>query len=148
MSFSNDFKWNLHVEDIVKRCYRRIYILRNLYRAACPPHVIQKCYILFIRSLLLYCFSCFCNLSDYLFHRLLQVEKRAAKFFPTLKYEPLAFSSDAMCCSFFKKIHENVDHPLRHIFQSRVPTKRNPLTLKPPFSKTMRFYKSFIRFCK
>ncbi|MEL7308255.1 MAG: reverse transcriptase family protein, partial [Pseudomonadota bacterium] len=30
--FSDDLKWNLHVEDLVKRCYRRFYIIRNLYR--------------------------------------------------------------------------------------------------------------------
>ena len=55
VTFSCDFSWNLHVNDIVRKCYRRFYILRNLKRSGCPPSVVHKCYVAFVRSLLLYC---------------------------------------------------------------------------------------------
>ena len=146
VTFSENLCWNLHVDDIVRRCYRRFFILRNLRRAYCPPVLIHKCYVLFIRSVLLYCFTCFCNLPKYLFQRLLQVEKRAAKFFPFYQFSNLQISADDMCIKFYQKIHDSNDHPLRSLFRSRTPTIRNPTTLRVPFAKTTRFNNSFIRF--
>ncbi|MEL7308758.1 MAG: reverse transcriptase domain-containing protein [Pseudomonadota bacterium] len=148
VTFSSDLTWNLHVEEIIKKCYRRFFILRNLKRASCPPFLIHRCYVLFIRSVLLYCFSCFCNLPDYLFYRLLQVEKRAAKFFPDHDYHALSLTAESMCLKLFNKIENCPNHPLRVMFQPRTPIPRNPKTLKAPFTKTSRFYKSFIRFSR
>ena len=36
VTFSENLCWNLHVDDIVRRCYRRFFILPNLRRANCP----------------------------------------------------------------------------------------------------------------
>ncbi len=146
VTFSSDLTWNVHVEEIVKKCYRRFFILRNLKRASCPPFLIHRCYVLFIRSLLLYSFSSFCNLPEYLFYRLVQVEKRAAKFFPAHEHQALPLTAELMCNKLFNKILNSLDHPLRVMFQPRAPTPRNQMTLMAPFTKTSRFYKSFIRF--
>jgi len=146
VTFSSDLTWNTHIEETVKKCYRRFFILRNLKRASCPPFLMHRCYVLFIRSLLLYSFSSFCNLPDYLFYRLVQVEKRAAKFFPTHEHQALHLTAELMCKKFFNKILNCPNHPLRVMFQPRTPTSRNPMTLMAPFTKTSRFYKSFIRF--
>lgn len=45
VTFSSDLSWNLHVNDIVKKRYRRLYVLRNLKRAYCPPFLKYKCYV-------------------------------------------------------------------------------------------------------
>ena len=50
--FSNNMKWNNHVEYIIKKACKRIVIIRNLRRANCPTGLMIRCYIAFIRSLL------------------------------------------------------------------------------------------------
>ena len=71
-TFLNDLKWNLPIDETVKKCNRWFFTLRNLYHASCPPFLTHKFYILFIRSLLLYCrLPSFCNLAEYLFRKLL-----------------------------------------------------------------------------
>ena len=146
VTFSCDFSWNSHVSVVVKKCFQRFYILRNLKRANCPSDVIFKCYLSFIRSVLLYCFPCFCNLPDYLFKKLLRVEKRASRFFPGQSFDALNISAENICIRLFRQVMCYNDHPLFKLFDRRCPTRKNPLLLKPPFAKTTRFSKSFIRF--
>lgn len=144
--FSSDLSWNLHVNQIVKKCYRRFFILRNLCRVGCSPDIIHHCYVLFIRSVLLYAFPCFSNLPAYLFKRMLRVERQARKFFIGVDFSDLSVSSDKICVNLVQKIMKNECHPLRVMFQARAPTRRNCSTLRVPRSKTRRFSNSFIRF--
>jgi len=146
VTFSSDLTWNYHVSDIVSRCYRRLYILRNLKRANCPPHIIYKCYVAFIRSVLLYCFPTFCNMPKYLLKKVVRVEKRAAKFFPEHEFCDFLAVADDTCRRLFDKVVRSDDHPLKALFDVRPPTRSNPCHLQAPFAKTCRFSNSFLRF--
>ena len=144
--FSHDFGWNNHVSHTIAKCFKRIFILRNLKRANCPSHIIKNCYVAFIRSLLLYGFPCFCNLPKYLFSKLCRVERISKRYFPTAEISDLASTADAMCQKLFNSILVCEEHPLRVIFERRTPTLRNDSTLKAPFARTKRFSTSFIKF--
>jgi hypothetical protein len=146
VTFSCDFTWNAHVQNVVNKCYKRFYILRNLRRAGCPPSLVHKCYVAFIRNVLLYSFSCFCNLPKYLFHKILCVERRAARYFPGLQYSDLYDSTDRICKKLFRSVVKFSNHPLRAMFVPRLPTKRNACILSAPRTKTTRFFNSFIRY--
>ena len=52
--FSSDVSWNLHVESIVLKATKRLYIMYNLRRSGCPAGLMYKSYVAFIRSLLLF----------------------------------------------------------------------------------------------
>ncbi|MEL7308637.1 MAG: reverse transcriptase family protein, partial [Pseudomonadota bacterium] len=144
--FSSDFSWNLHIQSILNKCYRRFFILRNLKRASCPPFIIHKCYVAFIRSILLYSFPCFCNLPQYLFNKLCRLEVRASKYFSEHDFCHLKEATDSICKKLFKSIVFSCNHPLRRMFDSRSPTARNPCVLRAPFAKTARLSNSFIRY--
>lgn len=146
VTFSSDFTWNLHVQNIVNKCYKRFFILRNLKRASCPPSIIHKCYVAFIRSILLYSFPCFCNLPQYLFNKIIRLERRATSYFSDYKFCSVQEATSRICERLFKDILNSCDHPLRVLFEARVPTPRNDCVLRAPLAKTTRFYNSFIRY--
>jgi len=146
VTLSCDFSWNIHIDNIVKKCYRRFFILRNMRRSSCPSSVIFKCYVAFIRSVLLYSFPCFCNLPSYLLDKLLRVERLATKYFPNFTFYDLLTVTDTICKKLFLKIVKCDSHPLRVLFRPRVITPRNDCPLTAVFAKTTRLSKSFIRF--
>ena len=146
VTFSTNLSWNSHVSDVVSKCYRRFFILRNLRRAGCPSHVIKKCYIAFIRAILTYSFPAFCNIPDYLFKIMERVERRAAKFFPGSELTGLSSFTDTLCRKLFDNVEHQSDHALKTLFVPRLPTRTNKCTLKPPCAKSVRFSKSFIRY--
>ena len=143
---SCDFTWNVHVHKVVNKCYKRFYILRNLRRTGCPPALVHKCYVAFIRSILLYSFPCFCNLPQYLFDRMLRVEDRAARYFPEHDFCKIPDTVDRICNRLFNSVLNSSDHPLRVLFESRSPTRRNACVLRAPRTKTTRLFNSFIRY--
>ena len=146
VTVSSDFTWNLHVNNIVNKCYKRFFILRNLRRAGCPSSIVHKCYIAFIRSILLYSFPCFCNLPQYLLHKILRVERRAVKYFTDYEFCNFEDATNRICNRLFDNIVKSYDHPLRVMFEERFPTSRNTCVLRAPFAKTSRFLNSFIRY--
>ncbi len=148
VTFSDNCKWNIHVTNVVRKASRRIFIIRNLKRSGCPPNTLFLAYTAFIRSVLLYGFPAFCNLSFYLMQRLERVERRIFRLIgqPDTLRPSLIESSQDLCRKLFSQVTVNEHHPLRSLFLSRVPTARNALTLKPPFARTKRFKDSFIKF--
>ena len=52
---SSDLKWNEHVEYIVKKSSRRLYMLRLLKRAKAEMKTLTTVYITCIRPILEYC---------------------------------------------------------------------------------------------
>ena len=49
----------MDANDFLKKCYHKFFILGNSKRACCHSPFVHKYYVLFIRSVLLYSFSCF-----------------------------------------------------------------------------------------
>ena len=50
------------------------------------------------------------------------------------------------CERLFRDLLRDGHHPLRSLFVNRVPTTRDQSVLKRPFTRTVRFKNSFIRF--
>ena len=146
--FSNDCKWNLHVQNVVKKASRRIFLIRNLKRAGCSKYVMFSAYVAFIRSVMMYCFPVFCNVSSYLFTSMERVERRVFRCMGTdvSNYVSLRDFAKEICERLFKTVENEENHPLRTLFVNRVPTSRNPSTLRPPFARTVRFKNSFISY--
>lgn len=51
----SDLKWNLHVNDLVKRCNRKLYMLRKLKKFNLPFKDLVTIYVGYIRPILEYC---------------------------------------------------------------------------------------------
>lgn len=148
--FSDNFSWNKHVQNQVKKACKRIYLLRNLKRADCDDIILFNVYTSLIRSVLLFAYPCFCNAPMYLHDILLKVERRACRIiFKDKKYDCQDFSEAAkrMCENLFQRILSANDHPLRDLFVDRAPTPRNPCLLGRPLARTKRLSNSFVRFC-
>ena len=41
VTFSNDLKWNIHIDKTISKVSRRFFILYNLVKARCPPSVLK-----------------------------------------------------------------------------------------------------------
>ena len=152
VTFSDDFKWNVHFENVVRKASKRIFVIRNLKRSGCDDSILYNVYVALIRSVLLYCYPSFCNAPAYLHKMLLRVEKRIFKIIfgshqDVFKGDILT-AAENMCSAFFMKVHDTSEHPLRGLFCAREPSRSNTLTLCPPKTKTKRFSSSFIKFCK
>ena len=150
LTLSSDLKWNVHVNNIVKKASKRFFVLYNLKRANSPPHIMWSVYCSVIRSCLLYAYPAFCNLPLYLKDKLHRVEKRALRIMapcnlnsPTSIFE----AGDRLCHGMFCAILSRKGHPLRELFDERDPgVTRAGQILKPPFARTKRFKESFIKF--
>ena len=49
---TNDLKWEKNTNDIVKRAYKRMEILRKLKKIQAPHNDLKHIYIVYVRSLL------------------------------------------------------------------------------------------------
>jgi ribonuclease P/MRP protein subunit RPP40 len=146
--FSADMKWSDHVNKVVSKASRRLYILCNLAKSRCPPSTILQVYNACIRSILLYAYPVFCNCPVFLQKKLLAIENRA---FRIMRQQPdldILQVADSLCSRLFRSIESVPDHPLRSMFDERAPTPRNSSTLKMPRGHTKRYTSSFIRFSR
>jgi hypothetical protein len=146
ITFSSNLSWNDHFSVMSSKCFKRFFILRNLKRAKCSPDLLFKCYSSFIRSLMLYGFSCFCNSPQYLLKKFFRVEKRASRFFKDYNFPSFLTVADKLCEDMFLNISNNRAHSLRCMFEDRVPTLRDASTVRAPLARTVRFKNSFIKY--
>jgi len=151
VTFSNDFKWNLHFQNLIKKASKRLFLIRNLRRARCPPHLLFRCYSSFIRSLLLYAYPAFCNAPEYLHNKLFRFENRAFRIMnlDSKLHPSLESSMTSLCDNLFMQIAKSPDHPLRSMFQMKASNRtRSTSSLVKPFTRTKRYKNSFIKYCK
>ena len=150
VTLSNNMKWNAHVDKVVNKAIKRLFLLRNLRRAHCPENLMLMCYFSFIRSVLLHAFPSFCNLPVCLFEKLQRVERRALRIIGcTSHVPPLSEVAYKMCAGLMASVELHAEHLLRKMFtESKPSSTRSSNVLRAPFAKTERFRKSFIRFCK
>lgn len=150
VTFCYNLKWNLHIDAVMKKVCKRLFIIYNLRRAGCSKQVMFDCYIAFIRSVLLFAFPCFCNSPDYLLSQLSSFEKRVFRIMGSHGEFPLLLDvANKICNKLFSNIVKHQDHLLRDIFHTVEgrPTRQSS-HLRPPFARTERFRRSFICFCK
>ena len=144
--FSNNMKWNAHVDSIVSRASRRFYILYNLAKSGCPPSLLHRVYVLCIRSILVYACPVFCNIPVYLQKKLTGIERRASRILQAKPDVSISDVASTMCQRLFDSIQRDARHPLREMFKTRGPTPRNQRTLCAPIARTKRYGDSFIKF--
>ena len=118
--------WGDHIETVVKRAGKRLYILRTV-KPYVSTHELHQVYIALIRSLCDYCCPVFVNLPQTLVKRIQKIEKRAHKI----------VYGDSMDCAcvldgcvarrfdlskeFFLKILRDEQHPLHDRLPKMLP---------------------------
>lgn len=148
VTFSEDMRWNLHVDCVIRKACRRIYVIRNLKRSGIDSCTLFQVYRSLIRSVITYSYPCFCNAAQFLHDDMNKVEKRVFKliFGSSFYHDTLEQACLKLCTNLFNEIVNCDFHPLRPLFNYRNPTPRNPSILRPPTAKTCRFSRSFIKF--
>ena len=150
---SRDLRWNSYVDFIIKKASKRIFLIVHLKRSGCPNALIWKAYVVFIRPILLYCYSTFCNIPRYLRRKLLRIEKRVSRIIGEENVQnpkPIFSAGDSICDSMFEKVKTDKSHPLRTFFAERDLSRssRNQCPLKRPATKTSRYRDSFVKYCE
>jgi hypothetical protein len=148
VTFSEDMRWNLHVDSVIRKACRRIYVIRNLKRSGIDSCTLFHVYRSLIRSVIIYSYPCFCNAAQFLHDNMIKVEKRIFRmiFGSSFYHDTLEQACSKLCMNLFNEIVKCDVHPLRPLFDCRNPTPRNPSILRPPTAKTCRFSRSFIKF--
>ncbi|MEL7309494.1 MAG: reverse transcriptase domain-containing protein, partial [Pseudomonadota bacterium] len=103
---SDDMKWNIFVDSLVRKASQRIYLILNLKRANCPPALLFNAYCAYIRSILLYAFPVICNMPLYLRNKLSRVERRVLRIINSSDFEmcDLLSAGDRICANLFEKV--------------------------------------------
>ena len=123
---SDDFKWNAHVVEIVKKVASRLYLLRQLKRACLDPHELVGFYTTCIWPVAQSTCETFHNsLPMYLSHELERLQKRAFRIInPTLSYSEasvalglplLSARREELTTRPFDKILQDLNHTLHHL---------------------------------
>jgi hypothetical protein len=130
LTISSDLKWRVHVETIVSKATKRLYLITQLKRAKVPIEDIILIYCACIRSILEYASPVFHNsLPKYLINEIERVQKRfLRRVYPNLSYEDAIKTSKldllfdrrtAACLKLFEEA-QMTDHKLH----SLVPEKK------------------------
>ena len=77
---NNYLKWNEHIDSVVSKASKRLYIIRTLRRSGVPAEDLLEIYFAIIRSVLEYCCVVWHNtLPSYLANQFERVQKRALR---------------------------------------------------------------------
>ena len=52
ITIRSDLSWSAHIDDLVKRCYKKLWILRRLKKLGADLHDLKEIYVTQIRSIL------------------------------------------------------------------------------------------------
>ena len=149
VTLSDDFRWNIHFDNVLAKASKRIFILRNLRRCNSPASLLWKVYESLLRSLFMYASPSFCNAPFYLFNKLLSFERRVCRIvnIPS-NSRPSITSVIDMCKKLFCQVARHPDHPLNVIFErKKVGITRSKKLFRQPRCKTKRLSNSFIKYC-
>ena len=113
--FSSSLKWNSHLDYILNRASKKLFILVLLKRASCNSAILVKVYYAFIRSILVYSIPTLCNMSKFLFNRLSKFEKRVCLIIKCKPSIDIKTFSDNLCKTFVKSIKDYDMHPFKHL---------------------------------
>lgn len=148
LTITDDMRWNSHIETTIRRCCKRIYVLRNLKRSGCSSSVILHVYNAIIRPILIYAYPSFCNIPTYLQDKLLRFERRIFRIAGSNGDLTVVEAAEMMCKRLFESVVLFQSHPLRKCFTQRMTKTRASMQLQPIKAKTKRLFSSFIRFAR
>lgn len=159
LTITDNLKWNSHIDEIVKKSSKRIYLLKQLKLSGVESSALIRFYCACIRSVLEYSCQVFhSSLPKYLTDDLERIQRRSLRvIYPGLSYKAaltkaelptLEERRESLCNKLYNQIEKNNSHKLASI----LPPKRNVNNyyslrrskvyhLKP---KTDRFKNSFI----
>ena len=123
VTITDDLKWNNHVDSIVSKASKRLYLVKQLKRADVNTRSLVQFYCSCIRSILEYaCQISHSILSRYLSDDIEQIQRQALRIiFPDLQYreatkhtrlESLFGRREKLCNKLFTTIEKNKDHTL------------------------------------
>ena len=144
-------KWADHIDRVVNKACRRIFVIVNLRKNGCPQKLMFRAYCAFIRSLLLYSYPLFCNAPLCVTSKLEAVERRVLRIIGGSFSHPSLFEvAEVTCRRLMRSIECSPSHLLKDLFSINpcVRKTRFKQNLLAPFAKTHRFSRSFIKFCK
>ena len=118
VTISSDLTWNKHVENIVAKAGKRVYMLYQLKRAGIGQHDLVTIYVSVIRPVLEYaCPVWHTNLNNHLTESIETVQKRALKcIYPGNEY------ADILCLTNLPCLKERRDSLCKKYFQNIMET--------------------------
>jgi len=160
VTVSANLTWNAHVDNIVAKASKRLYMLYQLKRSGINQHDLLRIYISVIRPVVEYaCPVWHTNLPKYLSDNIELIQKRALRtIYPGYHYEmcldksnitTLAARRDTLCIDYFNKMKHS-SHKLNKLLPDNrdVPYNLRTLNILPvPRARTNRFKNSFIPWC-
>jgi len=148
--FNENMKWNAHIEAVVKRASKLLFAVYRLKQMSLPARVLWNVYYSLVRSVITFAFPAFCNLSQYLFNRLLRLEGRVARIIGSKPPTSIETFCNSLCSKLACKIQREPQHPLCKL---TVPRKDSGYALRKsrshlcrPRAMTARYQNSFIRY--
>ena len=159
LTIANNLKWNSHVNNIVAKSSKRIYLLVQLKRAKVAIQDILQFYTVCIRPILEYASTVFhYSLPKYLSDEIERVQKRVLRIvYPNLHYkdalmeagiESLYARKQTACNKLFNQILNNPNHKLHNLIP-KIDTSlnyqlRNNKKIHVPTFYTERFKNSYV----
>ena len=160
VTVSNDLSWNIHIDNIIAKASKRMYMLYQLKRSGINQNDLLTIYVSVIRPVLEYAcpvwHSC---LPKYLSDNIEFIQKRSLKtIYPGNDYSTcltlcglptLFIRRKTLCEAYFNKIKRN-DHKLHDLLPAERNVQydfRNMNILPVPYARTNRFKNSFIPWC-
>ena len=154
---SSDLTWNTHVDHIVAKASKRLYMLYQVKRAGISQNDLLKIYVSVVRPILEYaCPVWSTNLPNYLSHKIEMVQKRAMRaIYPGLSYDDILQKLGTtslherrtnICQKYFNNMKKR-EHRLNHLLPEPRSTQYNLRTMNElPVIKcrTSRFQNSFL----
>jgi hypothetical protein len=151
VTFSSDFKWDLHISLTLEKASRRLFSLIALRSVGVPPKTLWNVYDSLVRSILLYGCQAWCNCSQGLWDKVEKIERRASRIIQSPLPEnmlPVKELANRICMRLVKNVIEKSDHPLREIVtpcETIYVTRRNR-KFTSCWAKTTRLKNSITRF--
>ena len=143
--WSNDLRWNLHVEHVMKCCSQRLYVIRVLRNFLPRPKLICVYHSL-ITSIVLYSAPLFSWLPTELERGLEKFQNRAHRIICGSKCEcsdfpPLSYVRQRRAAKFLRSCESFPEHPLHDIIPERLPRSGQ---FRLPVARTSRRLHSFV----
>jgi hypothetical protein len=150
IKYSNDMKWSLHIDNVVKSAHGKLSLLSLLSRSGCSTDWLWKVYFAFIRSTLTYAYPAWCSIPATLLCRLQRIENRASRLIGSRPSVSLDTFLERLCRRLAKTIIAAAPlHPLTVVFNARPHRSvllRESTEFTPVFARTTRLKKSFTKY--
>ena len=147
-----NMKWNSHVNHLMSKCSKSMYIVRNLCKHGCSDDIVVSAFKAFVLCHLTYAWSVLCDVTVAQMSRMLSFEKTLKR----LCTSKIDFSTKECLININKRLIKKIvknypNHRISNFFVSRPNSSyllRNSLTILPKFSYSSLSRNSFLKFYK